>query len=111
MTVLARPFTLLAGGRAILSFYASNHKEAQELTREAWLRVDLLHHRSGKTCLWDGKAKLSVRPANNEEQVRLALADKGARDDDGILLAYLVVIGKDETPAIGSERYRNEVVG
>jgi hypothetical protein len=85
------PVHTVGWGRPVLSFFASNHKEAQELTREAWLRADLFHH-----CLWDGKARLSVRPANDEEQIMLSRADKGAGDDHGILLAYLVAIEKTE---------------
>ena len=96
MTILERAFTLLVAGRPIISFYASSYREAQELTREAWLRTDLLHHRSGKDRLWDGKARLSVRQANDEEQKILALADKSASDDDGLRLAYLVALEKGE---------------
>ena len=96
MTPLARPFTPLVAGRPILSFYASNFREAQELPRETWLRADLVHRRSGEHCLWDGKAKLSIRAATGGEQEMLSLADQGAGDDDGILLAYLVAIEKDQ---------------
>ena len=63
------------------------------LAREAWLRAYLVH---GEHCQWNRRAKLSVRAANDEEQVMRSLADQRARDDDGILLAYLVAIEKDE---------------
>jgi hypothetical protein len=41
-----------------------------------------------------GETSFSVRVANDEEQVVLSLVDQRARDDDGILLAYLVAIEK-----------------
>ena len=94
MTILKRAFTLLVAGRPIIAFYASNYREAQELTREAWLRADLRRHQSGQDSLWDGKARLSVRLANEAEQVVLSLADK--EYDDGIPLAYLVAVEKNE---------------
>ena len=54
--VFERPFTLLVGGRPILSFVASTFTEANELTREEWLRADLLKYRSNDEPLWDGTA-------------------------------------------------------
>ena len=43
---IERPFTLLVGGRPILSFMASTLNEANEIPREGWLRADLLEYRS-----------------------------------------------------------------
>jgi hypothetical protein len=88
--VFERPFTLLVGGRPILSFVASTFTEANELTREEWLRADLLKYRSNDEPLWDGTAKLSVRVSDAEEKAALELGLKATRADDGIALVYLV---------------------
>jgi hypothetical protein len=88
--VFERPFTLLVGGRPILSFVASTFNEANELTREEWLRADLLKYRSNDEPLWDGTAKLSVRASDAEEKAALEQGLKETAIDDGITLVYLV---------------------
>ena len=70
-TVIERPFTLLVADRPILSFMASTFNEANELTREEWLRADLLKYRSNDESLWDGAAKLTVRASDAEEKAAL----------------------------------------
>jgi hypothetical protein len=87
---LERPFTLLVGGRPILSFAASTFNEANELAREEWLRADLLKYRSNGQPLWDGSAKLSVRASDAEEKAILEQGLKETAADDGIALVYLV---------------------
>jgi hypothetical protein len=52
MPLVERPFTLLVAGRPILSFVASTFNEANEITREEWLRADLLKYRSNGQALW-----------------------------------------------------------
>jgi hypothetical protein len=88
--VFERPFTLLVGGRPILSFVASTFNEANELTREEWLRADLLKYRSNGQPLWDGDAKLSVRASDAQEKAALEQGLKETAIDDGITLVYLV---------------------
>jgi hypothetical protein len=88
--VFERPFTLLVGGRPTLSFVASTFNEANELTREEWLRADLLKYRSNDEPLWDGAAKLSVRASDAEEKAALEEGLKETATDDGIVLVYLV---------------------
>jgi hypothetical protein len=88
--VFERPFTLLVGGRPILSFVASTFNEANELTREEWLRADLLKYRSNGRPLWDGDAKLSVRASDAQEKTALEEGLKETAIDDGITLVYLV---------------------
>jgi hypothetical protein len=85
-----RPFTLLVGGRPILLFAASTFKEANELTREEWLRADLLKYQSNGQPLWDGNAKLSVRASAAGEKAALEQGLKETTADDGIALVYLV---------------------
>jgi hypothetical protein len=75
MPLVERPFTLLVAGRPILSFVASTFNEANEITREEWLRADLLKYRSNGQALWDGDAKLSVRASDAEEKKRLLSKD------------------------------------
>ena len=61
-TVIERPFTLLVADRPILSFMASTFNEANELTREEWLRADLLKYRRDARLQWawklDGRLEL-----------------------------------------------------
>jgi hypothetical protein len=90
MPPIERPFTLLVGSRPILSFVASTFTEANELTREEWLRADLLKYRSNDEPLWDGTAKLSVRASDAQERAALEQGLKETAADDGIALVYLV---------------------
>jgi hypothetical protein len=90
MPLVERPFTLLIGGRPILSFVARTFNEANELTREEWLRADLLKYQSNDQPLWDGTAKLSVRASDAEEKAALEQGLKETAADDGIVLVYLV---------------------
>jgi hypothetical protein len=84
-----RPFTLLVGDRPILLFSASSFPEANELTREAWLRADLLKYRSNDQPLWDGSSKLSVRASDAEEKAVFEQGSKEAQADE-LALVYLV---------------------
>ena len=69
---------------------ASTFNEANELTREEWLRADLLKYRSNDESLWDGAAKLTVRASDAEEKAALEQGLKETSADDGIALIYLV---------------------
>jgi hypothetical protein len=80
----------LVAGRPILSFVASTFNEANELTREEWLRADLLKYRSNGQPLWDGDATLSSRASDAQEKAALEQGLKETRTDDGIALVYLV---------------------
>ena len=85
-----RPFTLLVGGQPILSFAANNFNEANELTREEWLRADLLKYQSNGQPLWDGNAELSIRPSAADEKEALEQGLNETTADDGVALVYLV---------------------
>jgi hypothetical protein len=84
-----RVFTLEADGAAILCFPAGTYREAQSLLKEAWLLSDLRTVKSCDKPVWDGQAKLSVRPANNEEISRFAREKKDNAEDD-LPIVYLV---------------------
>ena len=66
-TPTAKLFTVEIDGNPIVSFEAINYREANELLKEEWFREDLCELRSGGEPLWDGKANLRSRPANEAE--------------------------------------------
>lgn len=61
-------YALEIAGKPVLAFAARNSQEAQSLTREVWLRDGLQQLRSQGAALWDGKARLSVRLADDAGQ-------------------------------------------
>src|SRR3954471_10987125 len=88
-----RVFVLLVDDRPTLAFVAVNHREAQELARESWLKEDLEELFSGGKALWSETSKASVRMATDEEVA--AYREMAANTDDvsgELLLAYLVPI-------------------
>ena len=87
---LERAFTLSIGDRPIVSFVARNQIEARELAREARFRDDLALCQSHGQPVWNGEAKLSVRPSTPEETAVLLEATNVIREDDGIVLAFPV---------------------
>ena len=66
-TPTARLFTVEIDGKPIVSIEAISSREANELLKEEWFREDLCELRSGGEPLWDGKANLRSRPANEAE--------------------------------------------
>jgi hypothetical protein len=88
-------FTLEVGGRPTLAFEAGGVRDAKQICKESWLRTDLVSLKSSGVPLWDGKAALSIRPANAEEAIAFGhVAAKANRsDDDDMMLAYLVELG------------------
>jgi hypothetical protein len=84
-------YTLEIAGKPVLAFAARNFQEAQSLTRETWLRDDLRQLRSQSAALWDGKARLSVRLANDAEAGRYQRESKILPPDpDELAIVYLV---------------------
>ena len=83
-------FTLSVGDRAILAFQTTTLAKARELTREAWLHDDLIALTSSLVPIWDGKDKLSVRVATDEEVDTYLQSERVAEIGDDLLLAYLV---------------------
>ena len=88
-------YVLDVGGAPILTFAAKTFREAQSLRHERWLRTDLVEAHSNGTPVWDGKAKLKVRRANDEEQARFSEGMTSVVDDSGdLLLVYLVALDR-----------------
>ena len=84
-----RVFTLEADGAPILCFPAGNDREAQNLLKEAWLLSDLRTVKTRDKPVWDGRAKLSVRPATTEEISRFSREKNDSAQDD-LPIVYLV---------------------
>jgi hypothetical protein len=90
-THVARVFVLVVGDRPILAFEARNTPEARELCSEPWLLDDLGTLTSEGHPIWNGKDKISVRPANADEVTLFHEADV-TEDAEEILLVYLVAL-------------------
>jgi hypothetical protein len=87
-----RVYTLEIGGRPVLCFPASNHREAQSLLKEEWLRDDLRQIKSGGAPLWDGQEKLLVRNADTVETGRYEREAKSLPAGDDLPIVYLVAL-------------------
>ena len=90
--MVAAVFTLVVGGRPVLSFEARYLRESWEICHEQWLKEDLTDLRSNGVPLWDGKARLRSRHAGETEAElyrQAAQAQEGPSPDD-MLLVYLV---------------------
>ena len=100
-TLPPKIFTIEIGGTPTLSFEAQNHREAQELCREQWLKDDLAEAKSNHIPLWDGKALLRARIALPDESAVFAEAKNNGQPSDGLMLVYLVELdggASDEEP-------------
>ena len=84
-----RVYTIMIGERAILTFPAKSHQEAQSLLKEPWLLGDLREVRSKGAPVWDGKEKLVVRNALSHEIDKFQRGAKSAAGDD-LPIVYLV---------------------
>jgi hypothetical protein len=74
----------------ILSFEARSTREAQQLCKEAWLRMDMNSLKSNGVLLCDDTAKFSVRPATAEEAAVFQNGSAESKPSDDMLLVYLV---------------------
>lgn len=88
-----RVFVLLVDGRPVVAFESINQMEAQELTREAWLKEDLAELYSSGRPLWTASSKASVRIATEDEiaAYRKVAASRDALPGE-LRLAYLVPV-------------------
>ena len=82
-------FVLEINQRPILAFEAISAREAQELTKEQWLRADLKRLRSDGKPLWDNKARLRIGPAIGEQVAEVKSVIEAATDDE-LAIVYLV---------------------
>jgi hypothetical protein len=91
----AAVYTLEIDGKPVVSFEAKNHREAQELVKEAWFRNDLTVLTVGGLVLWNGKAALRIRTATEPEGERYRNIAAEAEEESGdILLAFLVTLDR-----------------
>jgi hypothetical protein len=87
------PFTFVVElNRApVVAFSATGQQEAVALLREQWFRDDLREAHSQGAPVWDGKAKLAVRRANDTESGKFSAGIQSADDSSGdLILVYLV---------------------
>jgi hypothetical protein len=91
-TIFSRIFALDVNATPTLTFEARSAREAQQLCKEAWLRMDLTSLKSNGVSLCDDTAKFSVRPATAEEAAVFKKGSAEAKPSDDMLLVYLVVL-------------------
>ena len=90
-TSVEKLYTLVIEGKPTLAFKARNLQEAQSLTREAWLQDDLQQLRSQDKAVWDGKAPLGVRLADDAEVGWYERETKAMPPDpDELAIVYLI---------------------
>lgn len=94
-----RVFVLEIDGRSILAFGAKSLREAQQLTKESWLKEDLGKLASDGVPVWQGSEKMSVRQAMANEMSLFWQTDKAADDSEDLTLAYLIEIDSPSDPA------------
>lgn len=85
-------------GRPTLAFHAVSQSEARQLTKEAWLKDDLLELRSGGLPLWKEGSAMSTRTATDEENAAFEVGEKEAAAVDELTLVYLVAIDEQAPP-------------
>jgi hypothetical protein len=61
-------------GQPVLALSSSSIERAQAMCTEAWFIEELTSYRSGGSPLWNGHAKLRVRPADANEAMKLEIA-------------------------------------
>src|SRR5258707_11928042 len=90
--VAPRIYVVEANGLALVAFEAFTRIEATELPKEKWFRDELLFLRSETRQIWDGKASLAVRRAEEIEIAKFKNAQTGTAHNaaDGIFLVYLI---------------------
>ena len=93
---VARPavYVLEIGDRPILAFEATSAREAREVTKEPWLRKDLLRLHSNGKPLWDGKARLVTGLAEGEHLIEVKAALQAARAGEHLAMVYLVQLDR-----------------
>jgi hypothetical protein len=88
--IFSRVFALDVNAAPTLTFEARSTREAQQLCKETWLRMDLNSLKSNGVLLCDDTAKFSVRPATAEEAAIFQKGSAEATPSDDMLLVYLV---------------------
>ena len=83
-------FTLEVDGKPTAAFSARNAGDAQDFSKQSWLRSNLTDHTSNGLPLSDTNAELTVRSANAEETEIFKQVASEARSSEETVLAYLV---------------------
>jgi hypothetical protein len=98
-------FVLLIDEMPTLAFLSANFLEAQQLTKETWLKEDLAELYSSGKVLWNKNSRTTVRSATDAESeaYKTITAHRGNGSGD-LLLAYLIPI---DAPRDGV--FRNKV--
>jgi hypothetical protein len=95
-----RAYVVEIDGRPVVAYTADSGRQARELLHEAWFRDDLIELRSDGAPVWDGKAKLRVRPASDAEAAEFAAGSSVAAKQQGngegdSVLVFLIPIDQD----------------
>jgi hypothetical protein len=88
-------FVVECAHRPLLAFAAASLAAAQKLCRQQWFADELAIYRTGDRPLWNGKDKLTVRPATPAEHAEVlfaSAADAARGEDTKFVFAFLVPI-------------------
>ena len=91
----SRVFTLEVDRKPTLTFEAHSLREAQGLSKQSWLRNDLLSLKSQGARVCALQSKLSVRTSSTEEAAFFRQAAAAVEPSDEIVLAYLIELDKE----------------
>jgi hypothetical protein len=83
-------FTIVVGEQPTVMFEAQNTREAQELCKEHWLKMELAEAKSSGTPLWDGTTKVLARRAHAAECALYAETASKRPASEDLMLVYLV---------------------
>jgi hypothetical protein len=78
--------------REIVALEATCLAEARHLITELWFRIKLTEHTINGIPVWDGKAKLKVRPVTEAEADTLSTAQSSQTTHGDFTLTFLVDI-------------------
>jgi hypothetical protein len=78
--------------REIVALEVTCLAEARHLITELWFRIKLTEHTTNGIPVWDGKAKLQVRPVTEAEADTLSTAQSSQTTHGDFTLTYLVDI-------------------
>jgi hypothetical protein len=85
--ILTRIFTIEIHGVPIVAFEASSHAEARLLLKERWFIEDLRALKANGAAVWNGTARIDIRPATAEEAGRYQGVPQPS--DGSLPLAYM----------------------
>jgi hypothetical protein len=89
-SLLTSIFAVEVDGKPTIAFEAKNLREASELCKQDWLRIDLGGLKSNGIPLCSATAKLKVRMATELEAQIYRDAERDVQASDDLMLVYLV---------------------